>query len=196
MATIPEILARVDGLIFSGGGDVRMERFGELNHPAAKLVDERRQTFELALLDALATARRDLPVLGICLGMQYMALHAGGKFCQHMPDSILTAATHYNNQLHSLVPRTTDSHLMRGLENTNLRRERVTSYHHQAMTSTGTLTLTATAPDGVIEAVEDSSRAFYVGVQWHPERGQRVGPFNSRLFELLIAAGRRATSGR
>lgn len=195
LAAIPDILARVDGLVFTGGPDIRMEQFGHPNHPAAKLMAERRQVYELALLDALATAQPNLPVLGICLGMQIMSVHAGARFCQHLPDHVLTAAIHARNHPHSVVPRTTESHLMRGLEETNLRHERVMSCHHQAVLHPGKLTLTATAPDGVIEAVEDPSRAFYVGVQWHPERGQRVGPFNSRLFELLVSAGRRATSG-
>ncbi|UCD73993.1 MAG: type 1 glutamine amidotransferase [Phycisphaerales bacterium] len=159
------------GFILSGGDDPIMEHWGVKTHPKANPIDPQRQAFELALLDGL-TERPDLPVLGICLGMQMMTLHAGGRLDQHLPDTLVTADDHWGRKQHAV-----SGELGRGL---------VHSHHRQAITDPGALRVVATAPDGVIEAVQAVDRRFYLGVQWHPERTEETD-LGRGLFERLIA---------
>ncbi|HMN96462.1 MAG TPA: gamma-glutamyl-gamma-aminobutyrate hydrolase family protein [Phycisphaerales bacterium] len=169
-------LERADGLILSGGDDPRMERWGIPTHAAATPVHPSRQAFELALLDTVAH-RPEFPVLGICLGMQYMALHAGGALEQHLPDSCPTHAAHWGRVTHEVRVD-----LGRGVE-----RGEVLSHHRQAVSDAGSLAIAGRALDGVVEAVIDPSRRFYLGVQWHPERtGQ--GRFGAQLLRRFIEA--------
>jgi len=151
-----EIIPHLDGVILSGGDDPDTTRFDQPVHSAATLVAPDRQTFELELLDRLEQAAPDLPVLGICLGMQMMGLHAGGHLDQHLPDHLETADQHRNGATHPVRGRGFD-----GI---------VHSHHVQALDDPGRLDVVATAPDGVIEAVEATARRYMVGVQWHPER--------------------------
>lgn len=166
-----EALARLDGLVLTGGDDPDMTAFGEAVHAEAKLMRPERQAAEMALLDAL-DGQRDFPVLGICLGMQLMGLHAGAQLEQHLPDVLATAADHRDDRLHWV-----DGDLGKG---------QVCSRHHQALATSGRLDVVARARDGVIEAVRDGSRPFYLGVQWHPERTEdsELGP---GVFRRLVA---------
>ena len=149
------LLACCDGVILTGGDDPRMEGFGEPTHPSATPIDPDRQAFELALL-RLLDVRPATPVLGICLGMQLMGLHAGAVLDQHLPDSLPSHAAHWGRATHAI-----DGVLGSGT---------VLSHHQQALRTAGDLAVVATSPDGVIEAVRDEERPFYLGVQWHPER--------------------------
>ena len=90
-----------DGFVLSGGDDPIMGDFGEAMHPKAMPVDPARQQFELKLL-RLLDDRPDVPVLGVCLGMQYMALHAGGRLNQHLPDTHPTADDHWGKREHHI----------------------------------------------------------------------------------------------
>lgn len=179
-----------DGLMLTGGDDARTEAFGDPAHPQSRCIEPRRQAFELALLDALANAPQR-PVLGVCLGMQMMALHAGGRLNQHLPDSLANAVEeHQNNHQHGVVVRITESALLtfpsgKPLSNSDLCGATVVSSHHQAVENAGRLRVTATSPDGVIEVIDDPARPFYVGVQWHPERG--LGLFNLDLIRRFVA---------
>lgn len=163
-------LVLCDGLVLTGGDDPIMERFGCATHPKAKPVHPDRQAHELELLDE---APADMPVLGICLGMQFMALHAGGMIDQHLPETLGTHADHWDARAHEI-----DGMLGSGI---------VHSHHRQAVTDPGRLEVTARAHDGVIEGVRDPRRSFYVGVQWHPERTETYD-FGRALFEQLVAA--------
>jgi len=144
-----------DGIIFTGGDDPIMETWGIPTHEQAKPIAPQRQAFELALLKQLDD-QRDIPVLGICLGMQLMGLHHGGELDQHLPSTLASADQHWGKREHSI-----SGSLGQGI---------VHSHHRQAITEPGRLTVVATAPDGVIEAIQDDQRPFYLGVQWHPER--------------------------
>ncbi len=157
---------RCDGIILSGGDDPIMEHWGVPTHPKAHKVDPDRQAFELAVLEALE-ARRETPVLGICLGMQLMGLHRGGALDQYLPDSLPTAGQHWPKTTHSVTGE--------------LGEGQVHSHHRQALADAGSMRIVATAADGVIEAIRDDSRPFYLGVQWHPERTE-----NDRLGRGLI----------
>jgi len=154
-----------DGLILTGGVDPDTTQFGEPMHPLARPADSQRQAFELALLDACARLAPDKPVLGVCLGMQLMALHAGGRLDQYLPDTHAQADIHENDNQHDLVLRVADSVLGRPSKTA------VVSAHRQAVSHAGAMRVVADGPDGLIEAIDDPKRRFYLGVQWHPERG-------------------------
>lgn len=166
-ACVGDYLNRCDGIILSGGDDVDTTPFGQPVHPKADLMRPERQRFTFELIKALDAATT--PVLGICLGMQMMTMHAGGKLIQHLPDvpgfDEAKAALHrqkdHGLQIlapHPALPRAAPVH----------------SSHHQAMASPGSLKILALsdpASGGVIEAVaREGDRRFYLGVQWHPER--------------------------
>lgn len=185
---IPELahqyVRRCDAFVFTGGDDPRTEPFGHPTHPKATPVAPQRQAFEIALLDELRR-RPAAPVLGVCLGMQMMALHAGGTLNQYMPDDTPTVELHRHDAVHpiTIVPADAKAHgvLVAG---------QVTSHHRQAVRDAGSLRVVAVAPDGVIEAIDDPARAFYLGVQWHPER-TAFEPLGNRLFRCLVEAARR-----
>jgi putative glutamine amidotransferase len=177
---------RCDGIVLSGGDDPIMERWGIPTHPEARRVSEIRQEFELAVLAALDD-QPQLPVLGICLGMQYMALHAGACLDQCLPESLPTHAMHAGKVMHVV-----DGELGRGSVLSNHRQAVVASSGHAGLAPlhvADRLRVVATAPDGVIEAIRRDDRPFYVGVQWHPERttDARLG---RGLFHQLVEACR------
>ncbi len=179
---------RCDGILLTGGRDIRSESFGVPAHPLSRCMDPERQMFELALLEALA-AQPQRPVLGICLGMQLMAMHAGGRMNQHLPDTLANAAdTHQDNHPHPIVIGIEASVLLDGVPVTRdaITAETVVSSHHQGVVDAGSLRVVATSADGVIEAIDDPTRAFYLGVQWHPERSD--GLLNRDLIKRFVHA--------
>lgn len=186
-----------DGIILSGGADPDMGNYGESTHVKARPVDEKRQAFDEALLAELK--QRQMPVLGVCLGMQMMALQAGGKLNQYLPDTFPNAYVHMNHSEHEIELLNRDSVLcetqgVSGLKNVGveeLGKYNVVSHHQQVVTNAGWLRVVATGPGGVIEAIDDPVRSFYLGVQWHPERGD-VGPVNRGLIERFVIACRAA----
>ena len=181
---IGDYLAMCDGFLLSGGDDPDTTPYGEPVHPAAKLLHPRRQEFETALLAALDAARH--PVLGICLGMQMMALHHGGRLHQHLPDAPgmnpEQAAAHRG--VHDIVLTKPDhAVLLPGA---------VDSSHHQAVAAAGNMRVVATRDarsGGVIEAIDapQFNGRFYLGVQWHPERTASEG-MGQRLIDSLVHA--------
>ena len=169
------VLEHLDGLVLSGGDDPDTRPFGAEVHPKATLIDPDRQAFELELLDYLRTEDPDMPILGICLGMQLLGLHGGGCLDQHLPDTLETADQHWNGGLHDV-----EGPLFNG---------RVYSHHRQALSDPGDLEVVASAPDGVVEAIRCPARHHVEGVQWHPERTdhEEVG---TEVFARLIGAAR------
>jgi putative glutamine amidotransferase len=171
--SIPVTLDRVDGVLLTGGGDIIMEPLGGKTHPAAEVVHQARQEYELALFAALER-RPELPVLAICLGMQFMTIHAGGELCQHLPDVIKSAEMH-RNQVHEVIPCAVKWGARVPRWAGSLQQGTSASNHHQGMLSAGRLEVVARANDGTIEAVADTGRRYYLGVQWHPERTSETG---------------------
>jgi putative glutamine amidotransferase len=179
---LEQYLSVCDGFVLTGGVDPDTRPFGAPLHPEARVMDPQRQAFETALLRALRPAT---PCLGVCLGMQLMALCAGGELDQHMPDHLPTHADHYANAQHGLVVREqAQAWPCTSFEGA------VTSHHRQAVARPGTMRILATAPDGVVEAIDDPDRPFYLGLQWHPERSAEPS-VSSAVFEALVAAARR-----
>jgi putative glutamine amidotransferase len=177
-----EVAEALNGLIISGGGDIKPMPGGE--HPAIADVDELRDDAELALLDqALA---REIPVLGICRGMQLLNVFAGGTLVPHVPDRV-------GHDGHKEDPGAFGSHRVRLISGSSLAallgdEASVPSHHHQAVQRLGAgFVASAFAEDGLTEAIEDPQRSFCVGVQWHPEEGDD----NSLFVELV----RRAREG-
>lgn len=165
-----QVLERSNGLVLTGGDDPRMEAFGVATHDQSVLVHPDRQALDLALIEA-AMDRSSLPVLGICLGMQYLGLVAGGTLHQHLPDVIETATTHMHNSSHNV-----EGSLGRGT---------VTSHHRQALADAGSFNVIAHAEDGIIEAIEHPDRPWVRGVQWHPERMGDT-PLGQGLFKAFV----------
>jgi putative glutamine amidotransferase len=161
-----DILDRIDGIIFAGGSDVDPALYGEAPHPTTNVKPERDAAEMLLLRAALA---RDLPLLGICRGMQLMAVAYGGRLHQHLPDVLghtghrPTSGPKFGEHPVRLVAGTL-CHKILGDEMS------VNSFHHQGIADPGRLTVAGWSPeDELIEAAEDPSRTFAIGVQWHPE---------------------------
>ena len=177
IALIAGYLQLADGVLLTGGDDIDVSQMGLALHSRAKVMHPRRQQFELALLDALKVGYAEhadaaLPVLGVCLGMQLMAVHSGGPsvLIQHLPDepgiSSECAAAHTLDNRHEIAQTN-------GAARHKFAAAPVASWHHQAIrnqASLGELVVTAASADGVVEAIEHPYRPFYLGVQWHPER--------------------------
>ena len=184
------LVALCDAIVLSGGDDPRTEPFGVPTHPKANPVHPDRQRFETAILAALHE-RPDMPILGVCLGMQMMALVAGGTLNQYMPDTTPTHADHWDDHEHPIITCIQSSPL--GEDTTSdAVLGRVTSRHRQAVSDPGSLRVIARAQDGIIEAIDAPNRPFFVGVQWHPERTveHRLG---RGLFDSLVVAACSAT---
>ncbi len=184
--SLDDLRNHIDGLLLTGGEDLDPALWGEPPHPAVKMIDPRRQRSDLRLL-AWAD-RLGLPVLGICLGCQEMAVHRGGRILQHVPDE--TKERHRNDKR----PRAT--HEIR-IEAGSLLASivgagplEVNSGHHQAVREAGRgLSVVARSPDGIIEAIEDPTPGrFFLGVQWHPEDLVREGPHRALFAALCRAA--------
>lgn len=189
-----ELFGECDALLLTGGEDVEPARYGAKPHPDTGAADPRRDANELALIaDACA---RDLPILGICRGIQICNVAFGGTLVQHLPAERPSAINHdpagkRDATAHD-VHIVAGSHLHRILGTTTLS---ANSFHHQAADRPGTgLIVTASAPDGLIEGMESADpENWIVLVQWHPEElALKPEAPDLKLFTALIQAARRA----
>jgi putative glutamine amidotransferase len=185
---VDETLEALHGLIFSGGSDLDPELYGQEAHAETSGVVRDRDTAELALLEA--ALERDMPVLAICRGSQVLNVARGGDLVQHLPDVV-------GDEKHKHTPGTFADHdvsLEDGSRLASVLGERapVKSHHHQGLGKVGEgLRVVAHAEDGTIEAVEDPTRRFALGVLWHPEAGE-----DARLFEALVREAEQYRSAR
>jgi putative glutamine amidotransferase len=189
-AAYEETLDSVDGLIFSGGSDLDPELYGEDAHPETDGWVRERDDFELGLMQAALA--RDVPLLAICRGSQVLNVALGGDLEQHVPDRVET-------NVHKETPGVFADHDVAVLPGTKLssivgERADVKSHHHQGYGDLGTgLREAARAPDGTIEALEDPSRRFTLGVLWHPEEGEDLALFEALVREAAEYRASRAT---
>jgi putative glutamine amidotransferase len=195
---VEQALAGVGGLLLTGGDDVAPSRYGETAHATVVEAEAGRDEFEIALIKAAREKR--LPIFAICRGVQVLNVACGGTLVQDIPSQLPGALSHSlpcpPNQSYTLAHEVwleKDSLLSR------LMRERlgdtdsceVNSRHHQAVKAVAPgFIVTATAPDGVVEAIEDPALPFCLGVQWHPENFFRTGEFRP-LFEGFVDAANR-----
>jgi putative glutamine amidotransferase len=165
------VVARLDGLVISGGADVDPERYGEEAHPRTASWRADRDAWESALLDAADAL--GLPVLGVCRGMQVMAVHSGGALEQHVPD-LVEHEQHSpgGDEFGAIEVTTTAGSRLAGLVGARLS---VNCHHHQGVRTHPGFDAVAHATDGTLEAMETPGERFCVGVQWHPETAADVG---------------------
>jgi len=200
---LTDTVARLDGLLLIGGNfDVPPRMYGEEPIPQLGHVKPVRSAFEAELIEvALA---RDLPILGICGGMQTINVVLGGTLYQDI-DAQRPGSRDHQQQ----IPKTRVSHRVRLDPGSRLHRIAtggragraaaigVNSTHHQAIKRLGRgLVASARAADGVVEAIESSRHDFVIGVQWHPELLYRRGRAHSQLFTALVRAARAFAGAR
>ena len=176
---VEETLDSVDGLVFSGGSDLDPGLYGQDQHAETTGIVRERDSAELVLLRA--ALERDLPVLAICRGSQVLNVALGGDLIQHLPEVVGTerhkevAGTFADHDV-SIEPGSRLGELIGA-------RAPVKSHHHQGFGRIADrLRVTARDEDGTVEALEDPSRRFALGVLWHPEAGE-----DARLFQALVA---------
>lgn len=178
------VLARVDALVVAGGADLQAALYGEPPHPASQAPRPDRDAWESALVRAAESL--DVPALGICRGMQVMAVAAGGRLVQHLPDQV-------GHDAHSPRPGVYTSHHVTPVAGSSLARIvgedalDVPTYHHQAVVP-GSLEGTGWVPaawheDGTLEAMEWPAARFRLAVQWHAEEAE-----GAELFAALVGA--------
>lgn len=177
-----ELLQRLDGVVITGGVDVAPELYGAQRHPSVQATRVDRDTTETAL--SALTLALDVPVLGVCRGMQVMAVASGGELEQHVPERV-------GSDLHSPTGAEYSSHPVTTVGGTQTadvigaELAGVPSHHHQSVLRHPGYTASAWAPDGTLEAMENSDSRFRIAVQWHPEVST-----DGRLFQALVDAAR------
>ncbi len=186
------ILAKVDAVIVTGGADIHPSTYGgNPKHPQLTTFDTERDTLELALVHHLLEAQ-NIPSLYICRGMQILNIALGGSLHEHVADTIPEDIHRGDDgvwRVHevSITPKTRAASVMGVTE--------VSTYsgHHQAIKELASdLQVTATAPDGIIEAVEHKSHPWMLGVQWHPEITAADDPTQQRLFGALVREAKKS----
>jgi putative glutamine amidotransferase len=188
-ADAPELaLDLVDGLLLTGGRDLDAGSYGAEPDPANDVPDPLRDRIEVAL--AREAIEREMPLLGVCRGMQVLNVALGGGIDQHLADP---------DEVHRAEPGTFTSHPVEVVAGTRLeailgdREATVRSHHHQGIEPLAeSLTPSARAPDGLVEAAEVDGDAYCVAVLWHPEEDLEGG--GQHLYDSLIEAAR-ASSG-
>ena len=182
------VVARLDGLVISGGADVDPGSYAERPHPRTAGWRPDRDVWERALLTAAQAAW--LPVLGVCRGMQIMAVHAGGTLDQHTPDLVDHEQHSPGGDRFGIVEVSTEP----GTRLASLVGDRleVSCHHHQSVATHPGFLPTARASDGILEAMEAPGARFCVAVQWHPETAADAGLLAGLVGAAATYASRRS----
>jgi putative glutamine amidotransferase len=187
-----KVLAEIDGLLLTGGGDIDPVFYREQRHPLTEDAEPGRDEFEIDLARRAMAA--DLPLLAICRGAQVLNVAAGGSLVQDIPSAVEAGLTHSIAE-----PKNLECHVIAVAPGSRLAQAlgtrvdaacscRVNSRHHQSVDRPGHgLVVTATAADGVVEGIEAPANRFCIGVQWHPENFWETGEFRG-LFDAFVRA--------
>ncbi|MFB2918528.1 gamma-glutamyl-gamma-aminobutyrate hydrolase family protein [Aerosakkonema funiforme] len=183
---VATILESVDGIVFSGGGDIDPAAYNGAAHPSIYNVDAERDRFELSL--AQLALETDIPILGICRGLEILVVASGGKLVTHLPDEFGETIVHRAEQARPC------EHNVQITPNSRLAtiigpgEAKIVSWHHQAAsTIPPDWRLTAQASDGVIEALEHQHHPWALALQWHPELSLN-DERQQRIFRTFVAA--------
>ena len=189
LSDIEALTSHLDGILFTGGGDIETGYFGGENHPKVSGVIPERDQLEFELLRTALEI--DLPLLAICRGIQVLNVGLGGTLYTHIQDQLPDAIKH---DWYPDYPRDRIAHTVSVAPSSKLHQilgdseVPVNSLHHQGIDKIGQgLKPIATAPDGLVEAVEVASARFALGVQWHPECLPDSLPMQ-QLFRAFIDA--------
>lgn len=187
--TLEALTSRLDGILFSGGGDIQPELYGSQSHPKVDEIDHDRDRVELWLVQQVL--RLKLPFLGICRGLQVINVGLGGSLYEDILDQHPSAQQHQFSPGH---PRTHRAHTIQVLAGSRLatilgtETVQVNSLHHQGVRNLApALQANAFAPDGILEGLEIPDHPFGIAVQWHPE-WLRDDPVMQRIFQAFILA--------
>ncbi|MCP4195851.1 MAG: gamma-glutamyl-gamma-aminobutyrate hydrolase family protein [Proteobacteria bacterium] len=192
---IQALLDHLDGIVLTGGNfDIPADFYGEKPKPWMRAIKRKRSAFEAALF--LHAAKRNLPVLGICGGMQAINVAFGGSLFQDILEERPRSRDHEQKNRKDrtshqvdIVPDTGLSKILYGRKHEHAHAIRVNSTHHQAIHALGRdLTVTARAKDGIIEGIESSTHRFIQGVQWHPELLFKRDAKQASIFKAFVRA--------
>lgn len=193
--TLAQLVSICSGLLFPGGGDVDPALFGEEMARGCRAVCPRRDRMELALLQMIR--QKDLPVLGICRGIQVMNIAYGGNIYQDLDTQLPPGVKWTEHDQDGRLPDDYPVHPVSILPGSLLHRIvgcdllRVNSLHHQAVRRIGSgLAVSGQSPDGIAEALEDPAKKFFLGVQWHPERMWQADQKQFSLVQAFVDACR------
>lgn len=194
-ATRRRLLQGIDGLLLTGSGpDLDPTLYGESQRYHFPIVAKRRSSFELDLV--LLALRTQVPTLAICGGMQTMNVACGGTLYQDLPAQVNDVLRHRQQtpavQVSHSISITSGSLLDRIVKRARMN---VNSSHHQSVKRVGRgLVACATAPDGIVEAIEHTRHPFFLGLQWHPEFLFERHLLHRRLFQTFLRAASRRPS--
>lgn len=193
---VPGMVARLDGILFTGGVDIAPEHYGEQPHPLLGDLDLERDAFEKDLFDHV-WHHTDLPVMGVCRGLQLFNVMLGGSLWQDLP-SQRPSHVHHSQRDH----RYKAVHPVKVNPDTRLgsmlpRVIAVNSLHHQGVKDLApSLVASATSPDGLVEALEDPNHPCRLAVQWHPENLLASYPEFLHVFKSLVDDARERAQHR
>lgn len=181
-----EIYNHLQGILFSGGGDISLKYFDGENHPSIHEVDERRDITEITLLRQ--SVENEKPFLAICRGLQVMNVALGGTLHTHIPDQVPNPLKHNHDEFTTIVHPVNIDETSKMAEIFGETLLQVNSLHHQGIKDLASnLRIVGHAPDGVIEAVEIAEHPYALGVQWHPE-WLTDQPVMRKLFKSFVDA--------
>lgn len=186
---LDDLLPRLDGILFSGGIDIQPALYGEEKHPETDAFDEQLDAFEITL--ANWALQEDIPILGVCRGMQLLNVVLGGNLYQDISSQHPGALEHRRRDL----PRTALTHTVTIEEGSLMekvlgtRQISVNSLHHQAVKDPGKdVRVSGRADDGIAELLEVSTHRFLLGIQGHPEEIYSQVPAYAALFQAFVRA--------